>query len=91
MCLGQIGRVVAVGDGGAVLVEADGRRVDATDLTPEEAPLHSGDRVVMHSGFVLSRLTESEADDALSIRNHRGQESDRLQPPSDPTLMEAKS
>ncbi|WP_159451436.1 HypC/HybG/HupF family hydrogenase formation chaperone [Demequina sp. NBRC 110054] len=54
--------------GGAVVVEAEGRAFDAANLTPGEVPLHSGDWVIVHSGFVLGTLSEAEALDALAIR-----------------------
>ncbi len=54
--------------GGAVVVEADGRAVEASNLTPGEVPLHTADWVIVHSGFVLGTLSEAEALDALAIR-----------------------
>lgn len=90
MCLGSIGQIVAVHDGGEAIVDADGRRQRALNLTPGQVPLVAGDWVVVHSGFVLGTLTEPEALDALSIRAHHDPPRHGLAPVPDPMPQEVQ-
>ena len=52
---------------GRVVVEHDGRHEDVLQMTlgDELAP---GDWVVIHSGFVLEKISHTRAADALAIR-----------------------
>ncbi len=77
MCLGTVARVVDVVDGGRAVVEhaavrrgtveQTGRREDVLKMTIDDE-LRPGDWVVIHSGFVLERISEARAFDALAIR-----------------------
>ncbi len=71
MCLGVIARVVAVEADGRAVVEHDGRRegVAALTLPTADVPLRVGEWVVIQSGFALERISDSEAREALEIRN----------------------
>ncbi len=70
MCLGMPGRVVeeVVVSGQRVLVDVQGKQqqVSAAMLIDEPAGLpQPGDWVVVHMGFALSRMDESEARSVL--------------------------
>ncbi|WP_291382312.1 HypC/HybG/HupF family hydrogenase formation chaperone [Demequina sp.] len=73
MCLGTVAKVVEVVDEGRAVVEhggthQPGRREDVLKMTIG-ADIRPGDWVVIHSGFVLERISEARALDALAIRN----------------------
>ncbi|MBC7298010.1 MAG: HypC/HybG/HupF family hydrogenase formation chaperone [Demequina sp.] len=66
-------KVVEVVDEGRAVVEhggthQPGRREDVLKMTIG-ADIRPGDWVVIHSGFVLERISEARALDALAIRN----------------------
>ena len=67
MCLGELGRVSDVLGRDSVTVEVGSRTMTASALTLDAVPV-VGDWVLVHSGFVLARLTEAEAGDALELR-----------------------
>ncbi len=67
MCLGTVARVVEVPDEGRAVVEHGDRREDVLKMTVGE-DIRPGDWVVIHSGFVLERICEARALDALAIR-----------------------
>jgi hydrogenase expression/formation protein HypC len=66
MCLGEIAEVVRVQGRSAEV--ASGDRTLTISLLTLDDPLVPGDWVLVHSGFALSRLTESEARLALRTR-----------------------
>lgn len=68
MCLGTVARVVEVPFEGRVVVEHSGRHEEVIKMTVGE-DLVPGDWVVIHSGFVLERISEAQAIDALAIRS----------------------
>lgn len=68
MCLGELARVRQLSGTRAAVVDTGSREVTVSLLTLDE-PVGAGDWLLIHSGFALSRLTEEEARDALSIRN----------------------
>jgi hydrogenase expression/formation protein HypC len=72
MCLGTVAKVVEVVDEGRAVVEHGdtqhpGRREDVLKMTVGD-DIRPGDWVVIHSGFVLERISEARALDALAIR-----------------------
>ena len=67
MCLGTVARVVEVPDEGRAVVEHGDRREDVLKMTVGD-DIKPGDWVVIHSGFVLERISEARALDALAIR-----------------------
>lgn len=71
MCLGTVGQITAVTEMGAarnVEVRIGDRDITAS-LLAVDGELGLGDWVLVHSGLVLSRLTEEEALDALDLRD----------------------
>ena len=71
MCLGTVGQITGFTQLGAdrcVAVRAGDRDITASLLAVEDE-LEPGDWVLVHSGLVLSRLTEEEALDALDLRD----------------------
>lgn len=66
MCLGEVAEVVRVA-GQSAEVSSGGRTLTVSLLTLDE-PVAPGSWVLVHSGFALSRLTESEARLALLTR-----------------------
>ncbi len=73
MCLGTVAKVVEVIDEGRAVVEHGGthhpgRREDVLTMTIGD-DIKPGDWVVIHSGFVLERISEARALDALTIRS----------------------
>lgn len=73
MCLGTVARVVEVPDEARAVVEhggthRPGRREDVLTMTIGD-DIRPGDWVVIHSGFVLERISEARALDALAIRS----------------------
>jgi hydrogenase expression/formation protein HypC len=68
MCLGTVARVVEVLYDARVVVEHDGRHEEVLTMTLDDA-IGPGDWVVIHSGFVLERISEARATDALAIRS----------------------
>lgn len=74
MCLGTVAKIVEVhGDGRAVVehesVEDAGRREEVLLMTVADDDIEPGDWVVIHSGFVLERISAERAEDALEIRD----------------------
>lgn len=67
MCLGELARVRQVTAKLAAVVDIGSREVTVSLLTLDE-PVGAGDWLLVHSGFALSRLTEEEARNALTIR-----------------------
>ncbi|WP_297080778.1 HypC/HybG/HupF family hydrogenase formation chaperone [uncultured Demequina sp.] len=68
MCLGTIAQVIEVHRDGRAIVEHDGVRQEVLEMTVADDDIEPGDWVVVHAGFALERLTESQAVDALKIR-----------------------
>ena len=66
MCLGEVGRVVAVHAGTAEVQVRD--QVRTVSLLTLEEPLAADDWVHIHSGFALARLTAEQAREADEIR-----------------------
>lgn len=67
MCLGEIAHVDAVVMPDQVRVTSRGRTfVVSTIAAPDAAAV--GDWVLVHSGFVLGRISAEEAQDALAAR-----------------------
>ncbi|WP_062287426.1 HypC/HybG/HupF family hydrogenase formation chaperone [Demequina phytophila] len=72
MCLGTIAQVVEVHKDGRAVVEDHGKRQLVLEMTVSDDDITVGDWVVVQSGFALERLTESEAREALRIRESTG-------------------
>jgi hydrogenase expression/formation protein HypC len=68
MCLGTVGLITAMEPDQTVRVRAGDRDITASLLAVTEA-VGPGDWVLVHSGLVLTRLTEQEARDALELRD----------------------
>lgn len=77
MCLGIPGQVVGVADPlthlAPVLVSGTRRRVDlslfaAEDEEGEDAPLKSGEWVLVHAGLALARISAEEAREILALQ-----------------------
>ena len=76
MCLGTVGQITAftrMGTNRYVTVRTGDRDITASLLAVEDE-LGSGDWVLVHSGLVLSRLTEEQARDALDLRDPTSEE-----------------
>lgn len=75
MCLGIPGELIAFGDGPSDLatVEVSGvrRRINIGLLEGQE--LRRGDWVLVHVGFALSKISESEAQAVLLLLEDMGQ------------------
>ena len=67
MCLGELGQVQEVRSDGVAEVRV-GDRARSVSLLTLDHPVRPGDWVLIHSGFVLSRLTADEAREAEQIR-----------------------
>jgi hydrogenase expression/formation protein HypC len=67
MCLGELAEVLQLVGGSAALVRSEARTVTVSLLTLDDE-VATGDWVVCHSGFALSRLTPEEAREAAAIR-----------------------
>jgi len=67
MCLGTVGQITGTGPDRYVAVRTGDRDITASLLAVDDE-LGPGDWVLVHSGLVLSRLTEKEALDALDLR-----------------------
>jgi hydrogenase expression/formation protein HypC len=71
VCLGEVGQVVEVTGGGAeALVRVGGDLVRRAALLALDGPVTVDDWVLIHSGFVLSRLTEEQAHEAEKLRGN---------------------
>ena len=67
MCLGTLCRVVSPPSDASVLVD-DGTREIAVSLLTLSGPVTTGDWLLVHCGLALARITETEALDALRLR-----------------------
>jgi hydrogenase assembly chaperone HypC/HupF len=67
MCLGEVGQVLDVSPAGVVEVRV-GELVRTVLLLTLEAPVSTGDWLLVHSGFALRRLSADEAREAQRIR-----------------------
>lgn len=79
MCLGTIAKVIEVHHDGRAVVDADGVRHEVLKMTVSDDDIQPGDWVLIHSGFALERLTETQAQEALRIRgagDHTTQEAE---------------
>lgn len=68
MCLGTVAKVVEVPGEGRAVVEHGDRREEVLKMTVGD-DIRPGDWVVIHSGFVLERISGARATDALAIRS----------------------
>jgi hydrogenase expression/formation protein HypC len=68
MCLGTVCQVAAPPVDGAVLV-LDGEREMSVSLLALTDPVATGDWLLVHCGLALARLSETEARQALRIRD----------------------
>ncbi len=68
MCLGTLCQVATPPADGAVLVR-DGEREMSVSLLTLTDPVATGDWLLVHCGLALARLTESEAHEALRLRD----------------------
>jgi hydrogenase expression/formation protein HypC len=74
VCLGIPARVVSPGTD-VVLADVAGTvRPIGTGLLDDDVRLAAGDWVLVHMGFALERLSESEADQALASLDRLGAE-----------------
>lgn len=73
MCLGELGQILEVTNGGVAEVRVGDRVVSVSLLTLDE-PVAQGDWVLVHSGFALGRLTAGEAHEAYHIRTTTSEE-----------------
>ena len=68
MCLGIPGKIKSISEAGPTrmgVVDFDGVELDVClEATPEAVV---GDYVIVHAGFAISRLTEEEANETLSL------------------------
>ena len=67
MCLGELAEVIDVGIEDAVV--CGGARTRTVSLLTLSEPVNRGDWVVIHSGFVLARVTAEEAREATALRS----------------------
>jgi len=79
MCLGIPGRIVKIDDTAKMLATVDiggvRRQVNIACIVDEEHPVSScvGDWVLVHVGFAMSRLDETEAAETLNILTELGE------------------
>ena len=67
MCLGELGRVVALPDEGSADVATDVRELRVSLLTLP-TPVELGDWLLVHSGFALQRVEPDAAEEAQRLR-----------------------
>lgn len=73
MCLGIPGKIIKIDDAGKKLATADfggvKRQVNIACIVSETHPVEScvGDWVLVHVGFAMSRIDETEAAETLKI------------------------
>lgn len=67
MCLGELAEVLRLRGPAQAEVRVGPRTVTVSLLTLD-GPVHEGDRLLVHSGYALARLTEDEAAEAERIR-----------------------
>jgi hydrogenase expression/formation protein HypC len=73
MCLGEVGRVEYVIDRDSLSIELNGRTAQVSAMLLDAVPA-VGEWVLVHAGFALGTLTESEARAALDMRRAVGRE-----------------
>lgn len=82
MCLGELGEVLSVRGPAEADVRVGARTVTVSLLTLAGAgagagdgadPLVPGDRLLVHSGYALARLTAAEAAEAQQVREQIGE------------------
>lgn len=66
MCLGELAEVVAVGPNDTAEVSTSGGLSATVSLMVLGEPVEVGDRLVVHAGFALERVTEEEAREAVN-------------------------
>lgn len=71
MCLGEIGRVSAVGAANALRVEVGERAMTVSGMLLDVVP-REGDWVLVHAGFAIRQLSHAEACESLAARNEAG-------------------
>jgi hydrogenase expression/formation protein HypC len=67
MCLGELAKVLDLAEAATARVRC-GDRDTTVSLLTLDGPVAVGDWLLVHSGYALSRLTPSEAEDAEHIR-----------------------
>ena len=65
MCLGVPMQVVSI-DGMDIVAEIDGVRREASLLVLDDE-VREGDYVIVHAGFAIARLDETEAEETLAM------------------------
>jgi len=60
---GTVVQVIEVHRDGRAVVEIGGKRQEALEMTVSDDDITPGDWVIVRSGFVLERLTDSEVAD----------------------------
>ena len=79
MCLGIPGQIVKITDAARMLATVDisgvKRQVNIACIVDEEHPVSScvGDWVLIHVGFAMSRIDETEAAETLKILTELGE------------------
>lgn len=80
MCLAVPGRVLEIVDEARAIARVEvagvGRTVNTSLLRGDDEP-RPGDYVLVHLGFALSRISEQEAMQTLSLLEEIGQDPDR--------------
>jgi hydrogenase assembly chaperone HypC/HupF len=70
MCLGAPCQVVATTADSTAVVVRDGQRDVTVSLLTLDGSVQVGEWLLVHCGLALSRLSEPEALDALSLRSY---------------------
>ncbi len=70
MCLAVPMQVISI-DGDSIVAEIDGVKRDASLMIIDE-DIQLGDFVVVHAGFVISKLDEKEAETTLKLVREMG-------------------
>ena len=84
MCLGIPGRIVKIDDASKMLATADvsgvRRQINIACVVDDEHPLQAcvGDWVLIHVGFAMSRIDETEAAETLRILDQLGEAQQEL-------------
>jgi hydrogenase expression/formation protein HypC len=71
MCLGEVGCVRGVDGSDAISVDVGGRTSRVSGMLLESSPT-VGEWVLVHSGFAVARLSETDAREAIELRRAAG-------------------
>jgi hydrogenase assembly chaperone HypC/HupF len=71
MCLGEVGWVRAVDGPDAISIDVGGRTRTVSGMLLESSPA-VGEWVLVHSGFAIAQLSQSDARETIELRQAAG-------------------